>query len=138
MEADVIKAFLDALDVVKSQIGPTYHAEALKAASAPFVFWLQDGEDCARDLSGNTELWENSYEFHCVAKNLDTLNRQSRKLRSVIEGIQGTTVNGIIYESVDVSMASPVLREVEVGLYRKVYAVKVNYQYINNEVNTNG
>lgn len=126
----VIDAVLDALASVPAVRGKLYHAEALKGATAPFVFWLQTGERYEEDLNGPTELEEARYEFHTVAKNLDSLNKISRAVRNAILPLQGQTKGGILFEHVVLSQISPVINEHEVNLYRKVYEITINYQEV--------
>lgn len=123
-----IDAVITALNTIQAVSGKVYHAEALKNASAPFLFWLQDGETAERDLSGYTELCEDGYELHCVAKNLASLNGISKAAKAAVLALQGTSAGGYLYESIEMSQVSPTLREVEVGLYRKVYSLTINYQ----------
>lgn len=121
-----VKALLEA---VENKIScKIYHAEALKGASAPFVFWLQVNEDEDEDLAGLTGLRTDSYEFHCCARTLAELNALSYAVRSALFSVHGTVKNGYVYERITVRMTSPVLHEKEVGLYRKVYLATIHYQ----------
>lgn len=123
-----IDAVITALNTITAVSGKVYHAEALKNASAPFLFWLQTSETAEQDLSGYTELCEDGYELHCVAKNLGTLNSITKAVKNAVLPLQGTTVDGILYESIEISQISPTLREAEVGMYRKVYRLTISYQ----------
>ncbi len=124
----VFQAVRSAVNSIPEVSGRVYHAEALKNAAAPFVFWLQTGEDYEEDLNGRTELGEDRYELHIVTKNLEALDSISASVREAVEALQGTTVNGILYEIVKLSQISPVINEHEVNCYRKVYEVAVYYQ----------
>lgn len=123
-----IDAVITALNTIQAVSGKVYHAEALKNASAPFLFWLQTAETAERDLSGYTELCEDGYELHCVAKNLGTLNEITKAAKAAVLGLQGFSAGGYLYESIEMSQISPTLREAEVGFYRKVYSITINYQ----------
>ena len=125
-----IDAVIEALRENAGLTGKLYHAEALKGATAPFVFWVQTGERYKEDLSGPTELEEADFEFHTVAKNLDSLNKISLAVRRALLSLQGQTVNGILYERVVLTQISPTINEHEVNLYRKVYEVTINYQEV--------
>jgi len=124
----VFQAVRSAVNGIAAVSGKVYHAEALKNAAAPFVFWLQTGEEYEQSLSGRTELGEDLYELHIVTKNLETLDSISADVRAAVEGLQGSTVNGILYEQLEVRQISPVINEHEVNLYRKVYEVTIHYQ----------
>lgn len=124
----VFQPVRNAVNGIAAVSGKVYHAEALKNASAPFVFWLQTGEQYEQTLEGRTELGEDRYELHIVTKNLEDLDSISASVRDAVEGLQGTTVNGILYEQMEVRQISPVINEHEVNLYRKVYEVTIRYQ----------
>lgn len=124
----VFQAVRSAVNSIPEVSGRVYHAEALKNAAAPFVFWLQTGEEFEQDLNGRTELGRDQYELHIVTKNLEALDSISASVREAVESLQGTTVNGILYEIVKLSQISPVINEHEVNCYRKVYEVAVYYQ----------
>lgn len=121
-----VKALLEAVE--NAITGKIYHAEALKGASPPFVFWLQSEEDESTDLSGLTGLKTDSYEFHCCTRTLAELNALSSAVRSALLSVQQIAKNGYVYERTTVRLTSPVLHEKEVGLYRKVYLATINYQ----------
>ena len=130
----VFQAVRSAVNSIPEVSGRVYHAEALKNAAAPFVFWLQTGEDYEEDLNGRTELGEDRYELHIVTKNLEALDSISASVREAVESLQGTTVNGILYEIVKLRQISPVINEHEVNCYRKVYEVAVYYQAEESEI----
>ena len=130
----VFQAVRSAVNSIPEVSGRVYHAEALKNAAAPFVFWLQTGEEYERTLEGRTELGTDQYELHIVTKNLEALDSISASVREAVEGLQGTTVNGILYEVVRLQQISPVINEHEVNLYRKVYEITVHYQAEESEI----
>ena len=124
----VFQAVRDAVNSITDVHGKVYHATALKNASAPFVFWVQTGERYEQTLEGRTELGEDQYEIHIVTKNLEALDGISAQTRTAVEALQGSTVNGIRYERIQLMQISPVIDEREVNLYRKVYELTINYQ----------
>ena len=122
--------FKSAIETVPALTGQVYHAEALKNASPPFAFWLQDEEDAEEDLSGYNELQVAAFELHFCARKLETLEPIARAAKSAVLALQGSTADGILYERILVRQSSPLITEKEVGLYRKVYRISVNYQEI--------
>ena len=117
-----------AVETVPGLEGKVYHAEALKNASAPFAFWLQDEEDAEEDLKGYNELQQAAFELHFCARNLETLEPMSRAAKKAILAIQCGIASDILYERILIRQASPMITEKEVGLYRKVYRISINYQ----------
>ena len=124
----VFDAAYQAIDAIQTVSGRVFHAEALKNASAPFIFWIQTGERFEQTLEGYTELGEDRYEIHIVTKNLSDLNSISRAVWNALIDLQGEEKNGVLYENVQITQVSPVIDEREVNLYRKVYSVTINYQ----------
>ena len=124
----VFQPVRNAVNGIAAVSGKVYHAEALKNASAPFVFWLQTGEQYEEALDGRTELDEDRYELHIVTKNLEDLDSISASVREAVEALQGTEISGVLYEGIRISQISPVLNEHEVNLYRKVYEITIFYQ----------
>lgn len=122
---DPVLGVLKAIPAITDKV---YHAEALKNASAPFVFWIQEGESFEKALEGYTELGENRYEIHIVTKNLSSLDDISKAVWKAVTGLEGTTAGGYLYESIEISQISPVINEREINLYRKVYSLAINYQ----------
>lgn len=124
----VFDAVYQAVDTIPAISGRVFHAEALKNAAAPFVFWMQTGENFEQTLEGYTELGEDRYEIYIVTKNLADMNTIANAVRGAIIALQGETVNGVLYERMEISQVSPVINEHEVNLYRKVYSLVINYQ----------
>ena len=120
----------NAVETVESLSGSVFHAEALKNATPPFAFWLQDEEDAEEDLSGYTELQNAAFELHFCARKLETLEPITRAAKKAILSLQGKTLDGVLYERILIRQSSPLITEKEVGLYRKVYRISVNYQEI--------
>lgn len=111
----------------RTTLEKVYHAQALKNASAPFVFWIQQREETETDLNGVTELHSDAFDFHCVAGSLSALESLSANVKAAVLSLQGTAVGGYLFQRVAISMISPEIHEKEVGLYRKVYSVTINY-----------
>ena len=119
-----------AVEATTGLTGKVYHAEALKNASAPFAFWIQIREETEQALDGYTELDTSAFELHLCSSHLDQLDTMSAAARSAVIGFQGTTSGGILYERVNIRQITPVIREREVGLFRKVYEITINHQSI--------
>lgn len=118
----------NAIEAVPGLKGHVYHAEALKNAAAPFAFWIQDEEDAEEDLNGYTELQNAAFELHLCARNLEGLEPMARAVKTAVIGLQGRTESGVLYERILIRQVSPLITEKEVGLYRKVYRIAINFQ----------
>lgn len=126
----VIDPIITQLRTITGLTNKVYHAEALKNAEAPFVFWLQTAESIEQALDGYTSLESAGFEVHVVAKKLASLDTMSAAVRAAIIAFQGTTSGGYIYERVNIRMASPEIHEKEVSLYRKVFRFDIDYQTV--------
>lgn len=122
---DAIKTEMNSVTAITDKI---YHAEALKNASPPFAFWLQDSEETEQALDGYTELESAGFEVHLVARKLESLDPIARGVKAAVIALQGRTAAGYLFERINIRQTSPVINEKEVGLYRKVYYVAVDYQ----------
>ena len=131
MAAEIITVYepiIEALETITALSDKVYHAEALKNAAAPFAFWRQTAEEEEQALDGYTGLLSGGLDVHIVARNLQSLNSLSVAVRSVLIALQGQEISGFLYEKISVRMSSPVLHEREVGMFRKVYSVSIEYQ----------
>jgi len=120
--SEPIDAVITALKTITGMSNKVFHAQALKTATAPFIFWVQYEDDTEQALDGYTDLHSASYEIHIVAENVDALNTLSSAAKEKIIALQGGS-----FDRVDISMTSPLIDEREVNLYRKVYNIKINY-----------
>lgn len=126
----VFDPVIAAIDGTAALTGGFYHAQALKDASPPFGFWIQDAEETAQTLGGYTELQSGTFDVHIVSKYLAELDRISSAVKLAVVSLQGQTVSNILFERINLSQISPILHEREVNLYRKVYHLQINYQEI--------
>lgn len=126
----VIDAILDAVKGIPALEDRVFHAEALKNASPPFAFWLQTSESTEQALDGYTALENASYELHLCARKLESLDPMVRAVRSAVIAIQGTETDRVLYERIDFRQITPEINEKEVGLFRKVYQISVDYQIV--------
>lgn len=122
---EIIVAALETIDGLRSNV---YPAEALKNATAPFVFYLQAADDETETLDGPTGLMSATYEIHCVAQSYAVLLWLVGSVRPALQAMQGKTYNGLLIERASVRQASPDLKEREVGLYRRMLRLELHYQ----------
>ena len=122
------KAIKTVLEPIAGLRDKVYPVDALKNATAPFVFYVQREDEEADDLDGGTGLQAAAFEIHCVAKSYAALVSLAGAVRSALRSMQGRTFEGLLIEQVKVQLASPDLIEREVKLLRRVYALQLNYQ----------
>lgn len=120
-----IKTVLEPIAGLQSKV---YPVDALKNATAPFVFYVQKEEDGVEDLDGTTDLQTATYEIHCVAKSYAALVALCKSVKSALQNMQGNTYAGLLIERAKVRQTSPDLNEREVKLMRRVYTLHLDYQ----------
>jgi len=122
------QAILTVLEPIDGLRGKVYPAEALKNATAPFVFYLQHSDDEEETLEGPTGLMSAVFEINCVAQSYATLIWLVGAVRPALQSMQGNTYEGLLIERASVRQASPDLKEKEVGLYRRMLHLEIHYQ----------
>ena len=125
-------------DIVKTTLaeipgltGHVFPVEALKNAKPPFVFYLSEAEAEEDALDGPTGLFAAELEVHCVAAGYGALVGLCRSVRSKLRALTGTTHGGTLIERAVVQVDSPDLKETEVNLFRRAYALHLDYQEVN-------
>lgn len=122
------QVILTVLEPIDGLRGKVYPAEALKNATAPFVFYLQHSDDEEETLEGPTGLMSAVFEVNCVAQSYATLIWLVGAVRPALQSMQGNTYEGLLIERASVRQASPDLKEKEVGLYRRMLHLEIHYQ----------
>ena len=119
-----------ALESIPSLSGRVFPVEALKNAQAPFVFYISEAETEEDALDGPTGLLAAEIEVHCVAASYGALAGLCRSVHSRLRALTGTTHGGTLIERAVVRQATPDLRETEVNLFRRAYALHLDYQEV--------
>lgn len=122
------KAIVTALEPIEGLPDKVFPVEALKNATAPFVFYLQKEDEVEEDLEGETELQAVTFELHCVAKSYAALVSLAGAVRLALRDMRGQSYGDLFIERVKVRQASPDLNEREVKLMRRMYVLQLYYQ----------
>lgn len=123
---DAICAALETIEQLRDKV---YPAEALKKATAPFVFYLQHNDDDKEDLNGCTGLCSAVFEVNVVAPTYTQLLQLTDAAKNALRSMQGASFGNLYVERVSVHTTSPDLKEREVNLYRRMLELRINYQY---------
>lgn len=107
--------------------------EEMRGISTPFVVFTRQEWDEERDLLDWTGLCDASYDVDIVAPSIQAVAALERKVITAFRALEQTTTDGFLIEAVAIRQASPDLREKEIGQFRRVYDLQINYQ----EVTTN-
>ena len=124
----IVKSTLEGIPGLSGQV---FAVEALKNAQPDFVFYKSTSQDEEYALDGPTGLLAAEIEVHCVAASYGALVGLCRSVRSRLRALTGTTHGGTLIERAVVRQATPDLRETEVNLFRRAYALKLDYQEVN-------
>ncbi len=122
------EVFLTVMEPIEGLQSKVFPAEAIKNATAPFVFYLQHTEDEEEALDGPTGLMFALFEVNCVAQSYASLLWLVGAVRTALRSMQGQTYGDLLIERVSVRQASPDLKEKEVGLYRRMLQLEIHYQ----------
>lgn len=108
--------------------GKVYPAEALQGASAPFAFYLLTADSAEAALSGLTELHIAQFEISVVTATYPQLIALAAQVKTKLWALPGAKSGNIEIQQVEVSLASPDLKEMQVNLYRRAYSLRIYYK----------
>lgn len=135
-------ALTAALETVEALTGKVWPMQPKPDARPAFAWYIPTGDEEERDLAGPCGLQEWTGQLHLVTSRQQRLSLLCRQVQEALYSLQGTeaetpeTGNGveegpqgrILIEEVRIEQASPDLYETEVGYYRRVYNVWIDYQ----------
>jgi len=125
---EIVKSTLEGIPGLTKRVFPV---EALKNAKPDFVFYESTSQDEEDALDGPTGLLAAEIKVHCVAASYGALEGLCRSVRSRLRALTGTTHGGTFIERAVVRQVTPDLRETEVNLFRRAYALQLDYQEVN-------
>lgn len=125
---EIVKNTLESIDGLSGRVFPV---EALKNAQPDFVFYKSASQDEEDALDGPTGLLKTEIEVHCVTASYGALVGLCQTVRRRLRGLTGTSHGGTFIERAVVQQATPDLRETEVILFRRAYALQLDYQEVN-------
>lgn len=107
---------------------------------APYLFYIPEVDDEEEALDGSTGLQRFAATLHCVAGTHRGLQLLCQRCKKALKNMRGTVYSTpehdqeaglkgtVLIEDVTLVQSSPDLREMEVGLYRRMYNVRLDYQ----------
>lgn len=104
-----------------------YPGEAPKTAGSRFVVYMMNSNREKMALDGHTGLWTAVFDVNCVAGTYADVVSLAERVRSALSEMQGKSFDGLLVEQVNIQ-ASPDLKEVDVGLWRRLYMLTLDYQ----------
>lgn len=128
---------LETVPVLKDKVNAL---QPPKSAKASFCFYIPTSDTEQQDLDGPTGLQSWSGTVHLVAGGARTLQLLCAKAKKALHDMRGTVFatpeedqdegqkGRVLIEYVEIEQSSPDLFEAEVGLYRRVYTVRLDYQ----------
>lgn len=108
--------------------GKVYPAEALQNASAPFAFYRLTADNTEAALDGITELRIAQYEVSVVTATYPQLIALAAQAKAKLWALPGAKSGSVEIQQVEVSLASPDLKEMQVNLYRRAYSLRIYYK----------
>lgn len=122
------KLIVAAMEPLQALRGKVFPVEALKNATAPFVFFVPAEEPEEEALDGLTGLAVWAGTVHVVTETYAELIDLVPRVRAELRALMGRTVDDLFVEYVTIRGTSPDLKEREVDLYRRALNVRIHYQ----------
>ena len=122
---DIEQAVVKALKTAAP--GKVYAAAAIKGAAAPFIFYILHRDEAVEELDGDTTLRAATFEVDAVGRGAKDLAALGVKVTAALKALRGTSSAGLEIQRARVTQESPDIKEREVNLWRRVYALRINY-----------
>lgn len=130
-------ALVQALETVTELTDKVNVLQPKKGVHPPFAFYASNTDDEEQALDGGTGLMRYTATLHLVSSSFRGLQLLCARVRMAIldmRGVTYTTESGevpggqILVEDTAMTQSSPDLYETEVGYYRRMYTVRIDYQ----------
>jgi len=132
-------ALVSALESISVLTGRVNALQPKKDVRPPFAFYISNTDDEEDALDGRTGLQRYTGTVHVVAGSFRGLQLLSARVRLAVQELSGQTCEtpetetedprgSILIESAKMTQSSPDLYETEVGYYRRMYTVQIDYQ----------
>ena len=133
-------ALVQALETVPGLQNKTNALQPKKGVKPPFAFYASDTDDEEQALDGGTGLLRYTATLHLVESSFRGLQLLCAWARAAILAMRGGTYStpenepddvprgSILVEDASLTQSSPDLYEAEVGYYRRMYSVRIDYQ----------
>ena len=133
-------ALVQALETVPGFQDKTNALQPKKGVKPPFAFYVSSTDDEEQALDGGTGLMRYTATVHLVSGSFRGLQLLCAWARSAVLAMRGATYSTpadepddvlrgrILVEDTGMQQSSPDLYEAEVGYYRRMYNVRIDYQ----------
>lgn len=130
-------ALVQALETVTELTDKVNVLQPKKGVRPPYAFYTSDTDDEEQALDGGTGLMRYTATLHLVSSSFRGLQLLCAKAKTAVMAMRRdtyTTENDsipggqILVEDVGMTQSSPDLYETEVGYYRRMYSVRIDYQ----------
>lgn len=130
-------AALEAVPALKDRVSAL---QPMKGLRPPFAFYISSMDDEEQALDGRTGLQQYTGTVNLVAGTFRGLQLLSARTRLAVQEMQGQVYSTpeddtedvprgrILVEDAVMTQSSPDLYEAEVGYYRRMYTVRLDYQ----------
>lgn len=121
-----------AVQAALAQAAPNrvYAAAAVKGAAPPFLFHLLHRDEALEELGGDGSLRTATFEVNAVGRSMAEAAALGRRAVTALQGLRDSRPEGLYIQWTRVTQESPDIREREVNLWRRVYALRINYQEV--------
>lgn len=135
-------ALVSAIETVPALRDRAAAMQPPRSAKAPFGFYIPSGDNEDQALDGPTGLQHYSATLHLVAATCRQLQLLSAEVKQAVLSMRGEIYRtppedeavglkgALLVEYTEMEQSSPDLYEEEVGLYRRMYTVRLDYQTV--------
>ncbi len=133
-------ALAAAMEAAPSLAGKVSAMQPKKDAAPPFAFYVPTEDREEETLDGPSGLQRFSASLHIVAAGHRSLQLVAAQVKQAVTGMRGRVYRtpaedeaaglkgAVLIEYAELAQSSPDLYEAEVGLYRRMYHVRLDYQ----------
>ncbi len=133
-------ALVQVLETVPELQDKTNALQPKKGVKPPFAFYVSDTDDEEQALDGGTGLQQYTATVHLVSGSFRGLQLLCAWAKAAVRAMRGVTYSTpenepadvlqgrILVEDAIMTQSSPDLYEAEVGYYRRMYNVRIDYQ----------
>lgn len=125
---DIEQAVAQALECAMP--GGVFAAAAIKGKQPPFIFYQLHRCEAVETLDGDTPLLSAVFEVDAVGRGMAEAAAVGRRASQALRTLRGSQPDGLAIQRARVTQESPDIREREVNLWRRVYALRINYQEV--------
>lgn len=119
------RAMVESLGKIEGLKGRVCPIMDVHKSDGPLIVYQQRTETERHDLSGRTGLLEADFLIFVLHSTYERMRHLAETVKDTLYALHGDHLR---IEHITIELANPDLQELRVSLFRRSYAVKINYQ----------